>query len=228
MSETNGNDNPVDLDDDREPGEQGKRRSGASYPWFNLEDALGFARGVRERGGSEMREEDLLVALNLSRSTKSWIYKLSSAREFGLVQKQGRKGEARIVLTDLAKKLLLPGDEQETQAAKIAAFMSPQLYQKLYDRYKGAPVPIADRLANVLHRDFDLLESVAPAAAQAFIESARYAGLVTAANHIAPRLPSGPEPPVPPPPLSQPEARTETSQPAAPLPVPERAGMQQM
>lgn len=104
--------------------------------------------------------------------------------------------------------------------------MSPQLYQKLYDRYKGAPVPMADRLANVLHRDFELLETVAPAAAQAFIESARFVGLVTAANNIAPKLPTGGEPPAAAPSAPLPEPKIDVPPPTAAAPSVERAGMQ--
>lgn len=188
MADTNGTDNGVaDIDDDVDDGgvDRGKRRSGVTYPYYSLEDALSFAKSVRDRGGNEVREDDLLEALKLSRSTKSWIYKLSSAREFGLLQRRGRKSEARVVVTELAKKLLLPGDEAETQAATLNAFLSPQLYQKLYERYAGAAVPPTDRLANVLQREHDLLETVATPAAQAFIDSAKFAGLVSQSGHIA-------------------------------------------
>lgn len=197
MSDTqNGDPAAADIDDDKDDGSgaSGQRKtSGTAYPYFNLSDAIDFARAVRDRGGNEVREDDLLSALKLSRTTKSWIYKLSSGREFGLVKRAGRKTEAKIIVTDLAKKLLLPGDEAETQAAKLAAFMVPPLYQKLYARYAGAIVPPVDRLANVLHRDYDLLESVANAAAEAFVESAKFAGLVAPSGHIIANIPNGKE-----------------------------------
>ncbi len=196
-----------------EPDEEGggeKRRSGGTYPYFPLDEALAFAKQVRDRGGNEVREDDLLGALKLSRSTKSWIYKLSSAREFGLLVRVGRKEAARVVVTDLAKKLLLPGDDAETLLAKKAAFLTPALYQKLYDRYSGAVLPAQDRLANVLIRDFDLLESVALPAASAFIESAKFAGLVSASGHIStePAAAAKDPPPsaVPPPLVSEPKS----------------------
>lgn len=200
-----------------------KRRSGATYPYFSLEEALGFAKQVRDRGGNEVREEDLLEAMKLSRSTKSWIYKLSSAREFGLLVRQGRKEAARVMVTDLGKKLLLPGDDAETAAAKRAAFLSPALYQKLYERFVGAVVPAVDRLANVLIRDFDLLESVATAAASAFIDSAKFAGMVSASGHILAESAGAKEPlPTPAsPPIAEP--KSPPSSPAATgkqLPVP--------
>lgn len=196
----------TDADDDREEiGTDGKRRSGASYPYYPLAESLEFARNVRELG-NEAREEDLLKHLKLSRSTKSWAYKLSSAREFGLLQKSGRKQEARVTLTELAKKLLLPGDDVETQAAMLEAFQNPSLYQALHRRYAGAPVPPVDRLKNVLERDYNLLDTVSEIAAKAFIESARFAGRVNSHNCL---IIGGGQPSSAAPPTSSPAAAPE-------------------
>lgn len=185
MLEQLGENGTPEAEDDRdEAGSDGKRRSGVTYPYFSLEESLEFARTARSLGGNEVREEELLKELKLSRSTKSWAYKLSSAREFGLIQKTGRKQEARVALTDLARKLLLPGDDAETEAAKLAAFLNPQLYKGLYKRYAGATVPPVERLANVLQRDFFLLDTVAKTAAEAFIASAKWVGLVTPTNDL--------------------------------------------
>ncbi len=184
--EENGAADPEELKDDAGKPEENKdkgasdskRRSGVQYPYYSLPVSLEFVRNIRELG-NEILEDDARKHLDLSRSTKSWAYKLSSAKEFGLLQKAGRKDEARLILTDVAKRLLLPGDEAETQAAMMKAFLQPPLYQGLYKRFVGAPIPPVDCLKNVLERDFFLLSSVTEIAAEAFIKSAEYAGLVS-------------------------------------------------
>jgi hypothetical protein len=154
-------------------------RSGTKYPYFDLEAAEKFAKGIQDSGGSEVLEEDLLKHMGVANTTKSWIYGLSTAKEFGFVERKGQKAEARIMLTDLAKRLLRPGDNDELMASRVAAFLNPPIYKKLFERYKGATVPRVEFLANLLVREHKLLESVATPAAQAFIASAKFAGLDT-------------------------------------------------
>lgn len=154
-------------------------RSGTRYPFFDLEQSERFARFVQEAGGNEVLEADLLKYMKLSSSTKSWIYGLSTAKEFGLIERKGQKAQARILLTDLAKRLLMPGDNAELMASRAAAFLTPAIYRKLFERYRGAPIPKVEFLANVLVREHKLLESVASTAAQAFIDSAKFSGMAT-------------------------------------------------
>jgi hypothetical protein len=67
----------------------------------------------------------------------------------------------------------------------VAAFKKPELYSKLLERLAGHPVPTKDGLKNILYRDYKIVESMAPIAADAFLESLKVAGLVTAGNSIA-------------------------------------------
>jgi hypothetical protein len=171
-----------ELDGETSNGVGERERSGTRYPFYDLEEAEKFVKSVQECGGNEVLEDDLLKHLNLSRTTKSWVYKLSTAREFGLIEKKGQKSEARITITDRGKRLMLPGDDNELAATRAATFLAPSLYQKLFERYKGAPLPQPKFLANTLVRDHKIVDSVSESAAVAFISSAKHAGMVNAAN----------------------------------------------
>src|SRR6187551_3427040 len=109
-----------------------RERSGTRYPFYGLEEAFEFASAIQKSGGNEVLEDDLLKHLGLSRTTKSWVYKLSTAREFGLVERRGQKSEARITITEQGRRLLLPGDDQELKITKIAVALTPSLYKKLF------------------------------------------------------------------------------------------------
>lgn len=184
-------------------------RSATRYPYYDLEEAEKFARAVRETGGNEVREDDLLKHLGISRTTKSWIYRLSTAREFGLIERKGQKDDARIALTDLGRRLLKPAHDAEQAASRIAAFLSPAIYKKLFKHYEGGPRPQVKFLGNFLNRQpYGLLESVAEQAATAFLASAVYAGLLDGDMFVtlgpgdakpAEQAPLPPPPPAPPP-----------------------------
>lgn len=170
-------DEAPESQDSAQPGGE-RERSGTRYPAYSLEDCEKFVKRVHEIGGNEILEDELLKHLQLSKTTKSWVYKLSTARDFGLLDRRGRKNDARIAVTDLAKRLLLPGDEVELAASRQAAFLKPQLYDKLVAHYRGAPVPQTKYLAGLLVREHKIVESVADQAAEAFIASAKFAGFV--------------------------------------------------
>lgn len=171
----------ADGEKDEAEGVDGRRdRSGTKYPYFGLEDAVRFAQTVQSIGGTDALEEAVQKELNVSSSTKSWIYRLSSAREFGLVERRGQKNEARLVLTDLGRKVLLPADEKEEIRALQAAFQAPVLYVKLMEHYAGSLLPQAHHLSNLLVREHRILASVSDNAASAFLESAQHARMVDA------------------------------------------------
>jgi hypothetical protein len=160
-------------------------RSENSYPFFNLETALRVAVAVRQTGGTEATDAEVMQALGLSsRIARSWTYRVSSAKEFGLIVRAGRSEDARLRVTDLARRILMPENDADARAAKISSFMTPKLYGQLAARYKGAPVPQPDGLKNVLVRDYGMIESVGLQAAQAFLDSAQFVGLVEGGHLI--------------------------------------------
>jgi hypothetical protein len=144
-------------------------RSATRYPFYDLGQAEAFAAAVRETGGSTVLENDLLKHLQVSKTTKSWVYKLSTAREFGLIERHSDKAGAQIVLTDLGERILKPAGPDELYASRFAAFCTPKLYAALYESYRGKTLPKAQFLANVLSREpYKLVESVTEQAAGAF------------------------------------------------------------
>ncbi len=155
-------------------------RSGMTYPFYGIAEGLRFADAVRRAGGNEASDNEVLAALSLtSLVSRAWSYRLSTAREFGLVERAGRGDKARIRVTDLYLLYAQPGSDDEKRAALWQILQTPTLYVKLLEKYRGAPVPPKDGLANVLARDpFKLIDTVRGEAADAFLESIEFAGIV--------------------------------------------------
>jgi hypothetical protein len=183
-----------------------KERSGTSYPYFGLSKAIEIVEAIRKAGGNEASNTDVQGELGVAKTTdRLWAYGIPAAIQFGLIERVGRGTDGRLKLTDLAIGLALPGSEMERKTAKIAAFKRPEIYSKLLAKFAGHPVPSKDGLKNIMVREFKILESMAPIAADAFLDSLAAAELVTSANTIAPAVDGTPseKPSAPPLPSSK-------------------------
>jgi len=152
------------------------REKSAQYPSYDLSDCMEFVRAVDKLGGNQVAEGSLLSELDLkSRNTKSYTGKLSSSRQFGLVDSKA----GHLSITERAKLILYPTEEpREVQKKKliIEAFRSPPLYQKLIKRFGGKPLP--NTLANILMNEFKIAKAVMNSAANVFVSSAKTAGVL--------------------------------------------------
>jgi hypothetical protein len=202
-------------------------RSEVPYPYYPLAEGIRVADAVQKAGGNEALEDEVLKQLGLdSKDARAWTYRLSSAREFGLVSRSGRGPDARIKVSDLAKRILMPTGPDEFASAKLQAFNEPVLYKRLIERFNGAPMPESRGLANLLKREFGILDNVVEIAAQAFITTARDVGAVNVAGYLVPqtqRVPVAPAVSSQAEPTQEPLSASDSSrQQATPLPdVPE-------
>lgn len=152
------------------------KEKSAQYPAYDLSDCMEFVRAVDKLGGKQVSEGSLLSELGLTSSnTKSYTGKLSSSKQFGLLESKA----GLLSFTERAKRILYPTEEpREVQKKKliIEAFRSPPLYQKLIKRFEGKPLP--NILANILMNDFKIAKAVMNSAAKVFISSAKFAGVL--------------------------------------------------
>ncbi len=155
-------------------------RSEEAYPYYSVQEGIRLAEAVQKAGGRSAAVSDVMKVLGLSSAAaRGWTYRLSTAREFGLVEKSGRGDEAKIQVTDLFMAYTHPTSEAEKRATLMQIVLKPALYGKLLARYRGAPKPDVIGLANLLMREHGLLATVKEPAAEAFIDSIEFAGLIT-------------------------------------------------
>jgi len=156
-----------------------KSRSGTAYPYFGLPTALRIVDAIRGAGGDEAANADVLTALQVTKNDRVWAYGVPAAIQFGLVERVGRGDIGRVRITELAKRIALPTNTEEKRVAKGEAFQQPELYQKLLERFAGHPLPQKEGLRNLLCREYQIVESMAAGAADAFLESLREAEMVS-------------------------------------------------
>jgi hypothetical protein len=149
-----------------------KRGRSARYPGVPLSDSVDLCRFLEERGLDGLTAADIASALGYTNiKTNTFSARLSSARQFGLLRLQ----EEGYALTPLARAILHPVDPAELPRLRRQALLQPPLYAELAQRFADKKLPEPTILANLLYHHFQIMPTAKQAAAEAFLESARFA-----------------------------------------------------
>jgi hypothetical protein len=152
-----------------------RRPRSARYPGVPLSDAIEFCKKLDEKGLDGLPAEAIAAGLGYgSIKTNAFSTRLSAARQFGLLD-LNEKGHT---ITPLARGLIHPISQSSLARLNRDAVAAPPLYADLLARLSGRKLPDAAALANVLYHQFQITSSAKDAAAQAFLDSTRFAGLV--------------------------------------------------
>ena len=135
--------------------------------------------------------------------TNTFSARLSAARQFGLLSLTGD----RYTLSPLARAILHPVDPGALTALYRQALLKPPLYAELAERLAGKRVPEATILGNVLYHNHQIIASAKQAAAEAFLESAQFAGALGEDQVLSPAPGHAAAPPTPAPAVADPAAR---------------------
>lgn len=109
-------------------------------------------------------------------NTKSFKYKISTAKQLGLIATTGNT----LTLTDWGSAIAHPTSEQETQMIRKLCFGEPPLYKELISLYNGKALPNVTSLSNLLVRDYQIMENAKTTAAKIFLDMAQEADVVKA------------------------------------------------
>jgi hypothetical protein len=132
-----------------------------------------FCKTIDDRGLDGLTSAEIAGALGYKNlRTNTFSAAVSSARQFGFLAADGDA----LVLTKAARALLHPETPADVPRLLRRALVEPPLYASLAGRFAEKRVPEAAILANVLQRQDQITASAKLAAAEAFLESARFAG----------------------------------------------------
>lgn len=176
---------PVTVVEAAESKVGGKIRSETSYPYFGLSKVIEIVKAVQAvSGNAPAPAAALLAELKVTKTDRLWAYGIPAATYFGLVERIGRGDDAQVKLTELGRRIALPGPPDEEHATKASAVRMPELYLRLLEQFAGAPVPSKDALRRILQRDYGIVESMAGNAAEAFLDSLKTAELITSTGTV--------------------------------------------
>ena len=150
-----------------------KRERSTRYPGVGLGETIKFCESIDGLGLDGLTAAHIAQALGYKNiKTNAFSARLSAARQFGLLTLNG-DGYA---LTPLAREILHPVDPAELPRLHRQALLKPPLYAELAERLANRRVPDAAILGNLLYHHHQITASAKQAAAEAFLDSARFAG----------------------------------------------------
>jgi len=185
-----------------------KRERSARYPGVPLAESVELCKFIDGHGLDGLTADDIAKALGYKNiKTNTFSARLSAARQFGLL---ALKDEG-YGLTGLARSILHPVDPDDLPRLHRQALLEPPLYAELASRMAEKRVPEPAILANVLYHSHQIIGSAKQGAADAFLESARYAGALGEDLIFRPQGPpaAAPAPADPPPPAATGPTRPE-------------------
>lgn len=152
----------------------GQSRSTVEFPYNDLDAAVEVAKGVHNAGGTACESEQLAAQLKMEASGGGYRMRVNGAQTFGLVSYE-RGG--RVVLTDIGRAVVDAGRER---SARVLAFLAVPLYSKVYDEFKGSPLPPPPALERAMIA-IGVGQKVADRARQVMMRSAKQAGFFDSA-----------------------------------------------
>ena len=163
----------MSQDEATSPPNKSKRERSTRYPGVPLAESVELCKFIESRGLDGLTASDIAMALGYKNiKTNTFSAKLSAARQFGLLVLK----DEGYSLTTLAKSVLHPVDLGEVPRFYRQALLEPPLYHDLAEQFAEKRVPEANILGNVLYHNFQIISSAKQAAAEAFLDSARFAG----------------------------------------------------
>lgn len=162
VSETKAADQPAERERERE-------RSTIAFPHTDLDNAVEVVRAVHAVGGSACDSDQIAAQLGLEAKGGGFRLRLNGARVFGLLT-YDRGG--RVALTELGMQMADPHQERQ---AKANAFLAVELHQRVYEHFKGGPLPPQAGLERTLE-GMGVGSKVKEKARQVLLRSAKQAG----------------------------------------------------
>jgi hypothetical protein len=160
--------------------EKQRRERSKAYPGANLEDCAEYLRLIKVNLGKGVHDRDSLAkAMGYDKASGSVNPKIAALVHFGFLQRALGGYE----LTPNAARITDPLNQEEKRDEVHSAFTRPTLYQQLLEKF-AAEGQIPVQLATHLHRFHGITAASSKSAAQIFLESGRYAGVLDAEGKI--------------------------------------------
>ncbi len=143
------------------------------YPGASLAECIDFIEKIEKFNGP-VGYKQMAELYSVTTSANSFKAKVSSSKQFGLIEADGQK----IELTKIAKSYLYPVSVDSKAKILNEVVYNPQLYKELIDRFNGKQLLDTNVLANLLFNDYDIIKTSKDVAAKAFIDTIEFVGIV--------------------------------------------------
>ncbi len=148
---------------------RGYERSKIVFPYGDLDDGIEVVKPIYNRGGHAASFDQLVAWMGHDNvASGTFRVKIAAARIFGLILMD----KDSVALTALGRDI---NDPQMELATRAKAFLEVPLYRKIFDTYKGGPLPTKDSDLEATIESFGVASKQAKRARQTFQRSAEQA-----------------------------------------------------
>lgn len=159
---------------------QARQRSGLTSPYYDLNESIKVAKVIQDNGGIATREQLAAYLTYKSVSNGAFLTRVSAARLFGLVE-QAEEGKMRPTARAMAIIApILPAHEDQ---ARLEAFLSIDLFKKVYDRFNGGQLPPEVGLKNLIENEYHIVKDRVAPTVRILLDSAEQAGFFKATQN---------------------------------------------
>lgn len=147
----------------------------AEFPKATLETALAYPNAIVRAGGRPIDAVDMAAALEISPGSSNLRTLGSASSAYGLT---GGSYKTAFSMATLGEAITSPTSPEEREAALVKAALHPELFNRLFEAYKGKKFPERQFLVSALKRNFDVAENQAEACADIFTKNMQFVGLM--------------------------------------------------
>jgi hypothetical protein len=147
------------------------------YPRASFKSAQEMAAAIDSLGGSCSAE--ICAEKMGNKIGGGFSYIISAAQKFNLVNYKS----GQLSTSQLYRDIKLSYTEDEKNQLLTTSFLSPPVFSRLYERFKGKELPIA-MLEKMLIKEYDVDDNAASRIKKYFIEGAKFTHLLNAQNHL--------------------------------------------
>lgn len=152
----------------------GQRQKSPNAPAYSIQECLEEARKIyRAENQVPISRESIAEHLNLAAQSGPFNRKLSSLRQYGLLESVGKD----LRVTDLFLRIDHATDEVERRRALREALGRPAIFQAILGHYESSGMPSDVNLTNQLILKYRFTKNNAETVAKAILESWRFSGL---------------------------------------------------
>jgi hypothetical protein len=143
------------------------QRSTIEFPYNDLDSAVEIARAIASNAGVSCTVEQLAAYLKKAVSGPFRVM-VSSARMFGITKNE----RGQVQLTDIGR---MAADPKTEAAARVEAFLSVELYNSIFEKYRKFTLPGSKGLESEMET-MGVSSKQVDKARQTFMRSAKQAG----------------------------------------------------
>ncbi len=126
-----------------------------NFPSYTIEEALKIPKAIaKNNAGNPWDSSQIATAISMGEKSSSYYYYTTASRDYGMTT--GTSRGKTIELTPLGRKLVFPENRNQETTTLKEAFFNIDIFKKVYDYYKGGPLPERRFVFNTLQETFGL------------------------------------------------------------------------